>query len=104
MRKGFLQLYRTVWDSPEYRALSVAAQVVLTDMWTRALPTNKGVIIYGYRDAMARGIPRRNTTRIFNELRSSSLVEVATPASFDNKSGAAKGIATTWRLKFIGRK
>ena len=99
---GFIRLDRHLWQSDDWRALSVNAQVAIIDMWARFNGRNNGQIVYGLRDAMARLRCSKSTAlRTFAELQDAHLIEAVIKGSFDHNNGARKGMATKWRLMFL---
>ena len=99
---GFVRLDRQLWQSDDWRALSVNAQVAIIDMWAWFNGRNNGQISYGLRDAMARLHCSKSTAlRVFAELQNAHLIEAVIKGSFDHKKGARKGMATKWRLTFL---
>jgi hypothetical protein len=99
---GFIKLHRYLWSSDEWRNLSPNAQVVLIDILYRYNSKNNGEITYGLRDAVLRLHCGKSTAwRALEELKAAGLISIAVKASFDLKSSAGRGKATTWRLAFL---
>ena len=99
---GFIRLERQLWQSDQWRTLSVNAQVVIIDIWAWFNGHNNGEISYSLRDAMARLRCSRSTAqRALAELQNAHLIEAVIKGSFDHKNGARKGMATKWRLTFL---
>ena len=71
---SFIRVDRDLWQSDEWRNLSVNAQVALVDMWAQFNGRNNGQISYGLRDAMARLHCSKSTAlRAFAELQNAHL-------------------------------
>jgi len=102
---GFIKLDRALWQSEDWRALSVNARVLLLDIWCGYTGKNNGAIRYGLGHAVkCLGCGKSTAGRALRELQGSGFIEAVKRASFDCKSGARKREATTWRLTFLPTK
>lgn len=99
---GFIKLDRFLWQSDQWRNLSVNAQITTVDIWARFNGRNNGQIVYDLRDAIARlHCSKRTAIRMLAELQDAGLIEATVKGSFQYKTGARKGTATEWRLTFL---
>ena len=99
---GFIRVDRALWNSEEWRTLSVNARVVLLDIQCGYTGKNNGAIRYSVAHAVKCLRCGKSTAgRVLTELQEAGFLETVTKGSFNFKSGAAKGEATTWRLPFL---
>ena len=101
---SFIRVDRDLWQSDEWRALSVNARIVLLDIQCGYNGKNNGAIRYGLAHAVkCLRCSKATACRALAELQDAGFLEVVTKGSFDFKAGAARGEATTWRLTHLPR-
>ena len=98
---GFVKLDHELVRGETFTGLSSNATRLLIAIVDQYNGSNNGSIRYGNAQA-TRWLHCGTTTavRTFAELQAAGLIEVTERASFTNKAGAQKGLATAWRLSF----
>lgn len=101
-RPGFVHIEPEWMCSAAWLALSSGAGWLLIDIWRRHNGRNNGDILYTQRDAMRRfGCSSHTAVRWFYELEAKGFIIATRRGSFQVKSGAFAGRATTWRLTML---
>ena len=99
---GYIKVERALWNSDEFRALSVNARVLLLDIQCGHNGRNNGAIGYGISHAVkCLRCGRSTAIRTLAELQDAGFLELVSKGSFTHKAGARAGEVSTWRLTYL---
>ncbi|MCB9964949.1 MAG: hypothetical protein H6855_02560 [Rhodospirillales bacterium] len=92
---GFVGLPRRVFNSPQYKSLSLAARCVLDELQNLHMPSRNGRIVFSVENAMsALGKSYNTASHAFRELEKMGFIERSLEADY------TKGNAREWRLTY----
>jgi hypothetical protein len=99
---GFIMLEHEMMRTPAWQSLSPAAVCLLLDLWRRFNGRNNGEISYSIRRAQHYlGCSPKFAVKLIAELQSKGFIVVTRKGSFQVKTGAFVGRASTWRLTML---